>query len=92
MMPTPSKARSRPLFRSTYSCCCATGTTESCFWPVLGRWRQVVATKLKIPMGSQRLFFGDTLLEDGDGSGKAKDLSEWGISTGSIVRLERLVD
>lgn len=55
------------------------------------RYQQVVAAKLKIPVGSQRLFFGDTLLEDDDGSGKAKPLSEWGISTGSIVRLERVV-
>jgi|EP01044_Picomonas_judraskeda_P024862 hypothetical protein len=53
---------------------------------------QVVAAKLKIPVGSQRLYFGDTLLQDNDGSGNAKDLSQWGISTGSIVRLDRRVD
>ena len=53
---------------------------------------QVVAAKLKIPVSSQRLFFGDTLLQDNDGSGNAKDLSQWGISTGSIVRLDRRVD
>ena len=53
---------------------------------------QVVAAKLKIPVGSQRLFFGDTLLQDDDGSENTKDLSQWGISTGSIVRLDRRVD
>ena len=48
---------------------------------------QVVGGKLKIPVEAQRLYFGDVLLQDSEGS--EKELSEWGISTGSIVRLER---
>ena len=63
---------------------------SECAWQLLAT--QVVAAKLKIPVSSQRLFFGDTLLQDNDGSGNTKTLSQWGISTGSIVRLDRRVD
>ena len=57
--------------------------------------KQVLAAKLKIPVEAQRLYFNDTLLEDttaeGDEEGAVVPLGKKGISTGSIVRLERRV-
>ena len=54
-----------------------------------------LAAKLKIPVEAQRLYFNDTLLEDttaeGDEEGAVVPLGKKGISTGSIVRLERRV-